>query len=66
MITEYFKKQIEAGTEIFFYGLERGAEQDGSIVASIMRHRGSLDNFPTNLEFVSMMTENTPLFKETK
>lgn len=64
MITEYFKKQIEAGTEIFFYGLEREPEQEGSIVASIMRHKGTLDSFPTNLEFVRMMTENTPLFKE--
>jgi len=66
MIQEHFKKQIEAGTEIFFYGLDRGTEQDGSIVASIMRHKGSLDTFPTNLEFVKMMTESTPLFKEVK
>jgi hypothetical protein len=66
MIAEHFKKQIEAGTEIFFYGLERGTEQDGSIVVSIMRHKGSLDTFPANLEFVEMLAESTPLFKETK
>jgi hypothetical protein len=64
MITEHFKKQIEAGTEIFFYGLERTPEQEGGIVASIMRHKGTLDSFPTNLEFVRMMTESMPLFKE--
>ncbi len=65
MITEYFKKQIEAGTtEVFLYGLEKEPEQEGNIVASIMRHKGTLDSFPTNLEFVKMMSDSIPLFRE--
>jgi hypothetical protein len=61
----HFKKQLDDGArEMFFYGLEREPEQEGRIVASIMRHKGTLDSFPTNLEFVRMMTESTPLFKE--
>lgn len=59
--TEIFKAQIEKGaTEIFFYGLER---QEPHTV-SIMRHKGSLDTFPANLEFIRMMTESNPLFRE--
>jgi hypothetical protein len=57
----YFKKQLDDGArEMFFYGLER----EEPYTVSIMRHKGSLDSFPTNLEFVRMMTESTPLFKE--
>lgn len=57
----HFKNQLDDGArEMFFYGLER--EEPHSV--SIMRHKGSLDNFPTNLEFVRMMTESTPLFRE--
>jgi len=64
-ITEIFKAQIDKGaTEMFFYGLERPAEQVHEINVSIMRHKGSLDSFPTNLEFVRMLAESTPLFKE--
>ena len=59
--TEIFKAQIEKGAaEIFFYGLER---QEPHTV-SIMRHKGSLDTFPANLEFIRMMTESNPLFRE--
>lgn len=58
---EIFKAQIEKGaTEIFFYGLER---QEPHTI-SIIRHKGSLDTFPTNLEFIRMMTESNPLFRE--
>ena len=59
--TEFFKKQVESGaTEMFFYGLERPEPW----TISIMRHKGTLDSFPTNLEFVRMLAESTPLFKE--
>lgn len=60
-VTEIFKAQIDNGaTEMFFYGLERLEPH----TVSIMRHKGTLDSFPTNLEFVRMLAESTPLFKE--
>ena len=60
---EIFKNQIEGGaSEMFFYGLERTEPY----TLSIIRHRGTLDSFPTNLEFVRMLTDSTPLFKETE
>ena len=60
-VAEIFKPQIDKGaTEIFFYGLERPEPH----TVSIMRHKGTLDSFPTNLEFVRMLAESTPLFKE--
>lgn len=59
--TELFKKQVVGGaTEMFFYGLERSEPH----TLSIMRHKGTLDSFPTNLEFVRMLGESTPLFRE--
>lgn len=59
--TQIFEKQIEKGaTEMFFYGLER----EEPFTISIMSHKGTLDSFPTNLEFVRMLAESTPLFKE--
>ena len=58
---EHFQKQIDSGaTEMFFYGLERPELH----TVSIMRHQGTLDSFPANLEFVRMLAESTPLFKE--
>ena len=61
MMNEYFTKQIEQGaTEMFFYGLER----QEPFTVSIMRHKGSLDSFPTNLEYVRHLTDGMPLFKE--
>lgn len=58
---EIFKNQIAGGaTEMFFYGLERPEP----FTVSIMSHKGSLDSFPGNLEFVRMLAESTPLFKE--
>jgi hypothetical protein len=60
MITEYFKNQIEKNVEMFFYGIER----EEPFTVSIMRHKGSLDDFPTNLEFIRMLSEDWPLFKE--
>ena len=60
-IQEIFKNQIDGGaTEMFFYGLERPEPH----TVSIMRHKGTLDSFPANLEFVRMMAESTPLFRE--
>ena len=58
---ELFKNQIASGaTEMFFYGLERPEPH----TISIMRHKGTLDSFPTNLEFVRFLTPSSPLFKE--
>ena len=58
---ELFQAQIDRGaTEVFFYGLERPEP----FTVSIMRHKGTLDSFPTNLEFVRMLAESTPLFRE--
>jgi len=63
MISEYFTKQIEQGaTEMFFYGLESGPVEN--IKINITNHKGALDTFPTNLEFVRMLSESMPLFKE--
>jgi hypothetical protein len=60
MMTEYFKSQIEQGaTEMFFYAIER----DGNL--RIQSHRGTLETFPTNLEYVRHLTDGVPLFKET-
>lgn len=60
-IQEIFKEQIDSGaTEMWFYGLERPEPH----TISIMRHKGSLDTFPTNLEFVRYLTPSNPLFKE--
>lgn len=59
---ELFKKQIAQGAEMFFYGLERPEP----FTVSIMRHKGTLDTFPANLEFVRMLSEDWPLFKETE
>ena len=60
-MNEHFKNQIEQGaTEMFFYGLERPEPH----TVSIMRHKGSLDTFPTNLEYVRHLTDGMPLFKE--
>jgi len=58
---ELFRARIDGGaTEIFFYGLERPEPH----TVSIMRHKGTLDSFPANLEFVRMLAESTPLFRE--
>lgn len=62
-IQEIFKNQIDGGaTEMFFYGLERPEPY----TISIMRHKGTLESFPTNLEFVRYLTPSNPLFKEVK
>jgi hypothetical protein len=65
MISEHFTKQIEQGaTEMFFYGLESGYGPIENMKINITNHKGALDTFPTNLEFVRMLSENMPLFKE--
>jgi hypothetical protein len=61
-MSEHFKNQIDQGTKVFFYGLER----EEPFTISIMSHKDSLDSFPTNLEFVRMLSEDWPLFKEVK
>ena len=57
---EHFKNQIEQGAEIFFYGLER----EEPFTISIMSHKDTIDKLPTNLEFIRMLSEDWPLFKE--
>ena len=60
MNQQYFQRQVDAGaTEMFWYALELGPFE-----LSMMRHKGTLDNFPTNVEFVKMATESVPVFKE--
>lgn len=60
-MNQHFKNQIEEGaTEMFFYGLEHPEPY----TLRIMRHRGTLDSFPTNLEYVRHLTDGVPLFKE--
>jgi hypothetical protein len=65
MIDEHFKNQIEQGaTETFWYGLEAGSDLVENIKINITNHKGALDTFPTNLEFIRMLSESMPLFKE--
>lgn len=60
-MTQYFQRQIDDGaTEMFFYGLERKEP----FTVSIMNHKSALDSFPTNLEFIRMLSESIPLFRE--
>ena len=60
-VHKLFQSQIDKGaTEMFFYGLERPEP----FTVSIMSHKDTLDSFPTNLEFVKMLAESTPLFRE--
>lgn len=60
-MTEHFKDQIEKGaTEMFFYALQH----TDPLTVSILRHKGTLDTFPENLEYVRHLTEGMPLFKE--
>jgi hypothetical protein len=61
-VNEHFTKQIEQGAEIFFYGIER----EEPFTITIMRHYGSLDTFPTKLEYVGYLTDDWPMFKESK
>lgn len=57
---EYFENQINQGaTEMFWYALERSPFE-----LSMMRHKGTLDTFPVNVEFVKMVSESVPIFKE--
>lgn len=64
-IQEIFKEQIDKGaTEMFFYGIETPAEKVEDIRIDIKSHKGSLDTFPDNLEFIGMMTPSNPLFRK--
>jgi hypothetical protein len=66
-MTEYFKYQIEKGTQTFFYGIQHLNDDDKTIKIEIKSLKGELGTLPsTNLEFVRMMTGIIPLFKETK
>ena len=63
--TEIFKEQIDKGaTVMFFYGIETSVEKVEDIHIDIKSHKGSLDTFPDNLEFVSMLTQGIPLFRK--
>lgn len=60
-IQEIFKTQIAGGaTEMFFYLIEHPEPY----TLRVARHRGTLDSFPTNLQFIRMITDSNPLFKE--
>ena len=60
-IESYFDKQVEQGaTEMFLYALEC----ETPFTLRMMWHKGTLDSFPSNLEFVKMAAERTPIFKE--
>jgi len=60
-IESYFDKQKEAGaTEMFFYCVEDGSP----LTLRMFNHKGALDSFPTNLEFVRMAAQSTPIFKK--
>ena len=62
-MNEHFAKQVEQGaTEMFFYGLKRPDPH----TVSIMKHTGTLDSFPANLEYIRHLSEGMPLFKETQ
>ena len=63
MIEQHFKNQVDSGTTMFFYGLER-LSTDNKIEVSIRSHKGTLDTFPTTLEYVRHLSESMPLFKE--
>lgn len=64
-LNEIFKAQIDNGAaEMFFYGIETPAEKVEDIRIDIKSHKDALETFPTNLEFVRMMSKSTPLFKE--
>ena len=63
MYKQHFIKQIEqqcGDQEMYFYGLETQEPH----TLRIMRHRGSLDSFPTNLVYVRHLTDGIPAFKE--
>lgn len=60
-MTQHFQRQIDDGaTTMFFYGLERKEP----FTVSVVSHKGALDSFPTNLEFIRMLSESIPLFRE--
>ena len=62
---EIFKNQIDGGAaEMWFYGIETPAEKLEDIHIDIKSHRGPLDTFPDNLEFIRMMTPSNPLFRK--
>lgn len=62
-VTELFQSQTQEGaTQWFFYGLQ----QPETNTVTITTHKDTLDRFPTDLEFVEMLTPSTPLFKKVK
>ena len=56
---EHFRNQIEQGSKIYYYVLERGPFD-----VSIIQHKDGLDSLPKNLEYVRHITDDWPLFKE--
>ena len=56
---EHFKNQIEREVDIYVYGVQRG-----QFDVSIRTHKGSLETFPKELEYVRQLTDDWPLFKE--
>ena len=63
--TKIFKEQIDKGAvEMFFYGIETPTKKVEDFRIDIKSHKGSLDTFPDDLEFVRMMTLILPLFRK--
>lgn len=57
----HFKKQLDEGvTDKFLYGLEKHEEN----AITLQYHKGTLDTFPKNLEFVRLAVTGVPMFKE--
>ena len=57
----HFKKQLDEDvTDMFLYGLEKPEEN----VITLQYHKGTLDTFPKNLDFVRLAVTGVPMFKE--
>jgi hypothetical protein len=65
MIEQHFEKQIEMNPEkqMYFYALERPGENPDFPDLEIHTHKGSLDEFPTDLEYIRTSLD-TPVFKK--
>lgn len=66
MIESYFVKQIEMNpeTKMYFYAIERLGENPEFPDLELYSHRGSLDDFPNDLEYLRMSTEMLPVFRK--
>ena len=63
MIDQYFTTQTE--TETYFYMLETVSEGSQFPNLEMLSHKGSLDEFPADLEYVRTVRE-MPVFRKTQ